>query len=86
MVLCVFVVHVCAWCNVRCMCYMHTIKKINSHPKVSKLAYLSKFVYCGPAKKGTHVAAAKVTVLVQGDVHQGWPETSCILSGQAAKL
>ena len=27
-----------------------------------------------------------ISVLVQGDVHQGWPEISCILSGQAAEL
>ena len=51
-----------------------------------QLYLLSKVVYCGPAKVGTQVAAAKVTVLIQEDVHQGWPEISCTLSRQAAKL
>ena len=73
-----------------CTCYkkgqvkerLTGIKKI-----LTCISKVSKVVYCGPAKVGTHVGAAtKVSVPAQGDVHQGWPEISCILSGQAAKL
>ena len=89
----VYTKDVCVSAICICMCMMHMHVLYTRYGHVSKrftdilknpdLAYLS---LCGLPKLGTCVGAAKVTVPVQGDVHQGWPEISCILSGQAAKL